>query len=137
MDDQNNPGYTKMIFYLLLFLSVVLAGFLLKTISSVIIPVVLSFILSLVLLPIIKKVNLKTGIPWVVSSLTIVILFFVALLGITSILVGSLSGIVAEYPKYESKFMSVYKAIAPALHLEVNEGESFINNACHVFPRFE
>ena len=128
MDDQNNPGYTKMIFYLILFLSVVLAGFLLKTISSVIIPVILSFILSLVLLPIIKKVNLKTGIPWVVSSLTIVILFFVALLGITSILVGSLSGIVAEYPKYESRFMSIFQLIAQNLDFEIDNSKSLIQN---------
>ena len=81
MDETEKSSYAKKIFYMILFLAVVLAGFLLRTMSSVIIPVVLSFMLSLVLLPIIKKVNLKTGIPWVISSLIIVVLFFVALLG--------------------------------------------------------
>ena len=38
MDEQDNPTYTKKIFYLILFLAVVLAGFLLRTMSSVVIP---------------------------------------------------------------------------------------------------
>ena len=128
MDEQENSSYTKKIFYLILFLAVVLAGFLLHTMASVIIPVVLSFILSLVLLPIIKKVNLKTGIPWVISSLIIVILFFIALLGITSLLLGSLSGIIAEYPKYESRFMSIYQLIAKNLNFEIDDTKSLFQN---------
>ncbi|MCR4580522.1 MAG: AI-2E family transporter, partial [Treponema sp.] len=86
--NKNTPS--NRIFYLVLFLAVVLAGFLCKTMSTVLIPVILSFMLSFVFLPIIKKLNVKTGIPWVISSLIIVILFFVALLGITSILITSL-----------------------------------------------
>ncbi len=128
MVENENSGYAKKIFYLILFLAVVLAGFLLKTMSSVIIPIVLSFILSLVLLPIIKKVNLKTGIPWVISSLIIVLLFFVALLGVTSILVGSLSGIIAEYSKYESRFMSIYQLIAKSLNFEIDNTKSLFQN---------
>ncbi len=128
MAENENAGYAKKIFYLILFLAVVLAGFLLKTMSSVVIPVVLSFILSLVLLPIIKKVNLKTGIPWVVSSLIIVVLFFVALLGITSLLVGSLTNIIAEYPKYESRFMAIYQLIAKSLSIEIDSTKSLFQN---------
>ena len=128
MDEQETRSYAKKIFYMILFLTVILAGFLLKTMSSVIIPVVLSFILSLVFLPIIKKVNLKTGIPWVISSLIIVVVFFVALLGVTSILVGSLSSIIAEYPKYESRFMSIYQLIANSLGLEIDSTKSLFQN---------
>ena len=128
MDEKEYSSYTKRIFYLILFLAVVLAGFLLRTMSSVIIPVVLSFILSLVLLPIIKKVNLKTGIPWVISSLIIVVLFFVALLGITSLLLGSLSNIIAEYPKYENRFMSIYQLIAQSLEIEIDSSKSLFQN---------
>ena len=94
MDDTeklNQNKTTNRIFYLILFLAVVLAGFLCKTMSTVIIPVVFSFMLSFVFLPIIKKLNVKTGIPWVISSLIIVILFFVGILGLTSILVTSLT----------------------------------------------
>ena len=128
MDEQESQGYAKKIFYLILFLAVVLAGFLLRTMSSVIIPVVLSFMLSFVLLPIIKKVNLKTGIPWIISSLIIVALFFVALLGITSLLLGSISGIIAEYPKYENRFMSIYQLIAQRLDIEIDNSKSLFQN---------
>ena len=128
MDEQESQGYAKKIFYLILFLAVVLAGFLLRTMSSVIIPVVLSFMLSFVLLPIIKKVNLKTGIPWIISSLIIVVLFFVALLGITSLLLGSISGIIAEYPKYENRFMSIYQLIAQSLDIEIDDTKSLFQN---------
>ena len=128
MDEQENSGYTKKMFYLILFLAVVLAGFLLKTMSSVVIPVVLSFMLSLVLLPIIKKVNLKTGIPWVISSLILVILFFFAILGLTSLLLGSLTSIIAEYPKYETRFMSIYQLIAQSLDLEIDNSKSLFQN---------
>ena len=128
MDEQENSGYAKKIFYLILFLAVVLAGFLLRTMSSVVIPVVLSFILSLVFLPIIKKVNLKTGIPWVISSLIIVVLFFIALLGVTSLLIGSLSSIIAEYPKYETRFMSIYQLIAKSLGMEIDITKTLFQN---------
>ncbi len=116
------------LFYLVLFLAVVLAGFLCKTMSTVLIPVVLSVMLSLVLLPIIKKLNVKTGIPWVISSLIIVILFFITLLGLTSILVSSLTGIISEYPKYENRFMSIYQLIAESLDIEIDNTKSLFQN---------
>jgi len=128
MDDLENQPYTKKIFYLILFLSVILAGFLMKTMSSVIIPIVLSFIVSLVFLPVIKKINLKTGIPWVVCSVIIIFLFFFALLGITSILIGSLSSIISEYPKYESRFMSIYRLIADQFDFEIDNSKSLFQN---------
>lgn len=126
LNNQNNT--TNRIFYLILFLAVVLAGFLCKTMSTVIIPVVLSFMLSFVFLPIIKKLNVKTGIPWVISSLIIVILFFVAILGLTSILVTSLTGIISEYPKYENRFMSIYQLIAQNLDIEIDNSKSLFQN---------
>ena len=128
MEELENQNYTKKIFYLILFLAIVLAGFLLHTMSSVIIPVVLSFMLSFVFLPIIKKLNLKTGIPWVISSLIIVLLFFIVFLGITSLLVTSLTSIISEYPKYESRFMSIYQLIAKSIGLEIDNTKSLFQN---------
>ena len=126
MENQNK--FSQKIFYLLLFFAVVLAGILAKAMSSVLIPIVLSFMLSFVLLPIIKKLNVKTGIPWVVSSLIIVVLFLIVFLGITSLLLSSLTGIVAEYPKYESRFMSIYQLIAENLGLEIDNSKSLFQN---------
>ena len=124
--NQNNNS--NRIFYLVLFLAVVLAGFLFKTMSTVLIPVVLSFMLSFVFLPIIKKLNVKTGIPWIICSLIIVVLFFVILLGVTSILITSLTGIIAEFPKYESRFMSIYQLIADNLGIEIDNTKSLFQN---------
>lgn len=126
--NQNQQAGSNRIFYLILFFAVVLAGFLCKTMSTVLIPVVLSFMLSFVFLPIIKKLNVKTGIPWVISSLIIVILFFVALLGITSILITSLSGIISEFPKYENRLMSIYQLIAYNLGIEIDNTKSLFQN---------
>lgn len=128
MEELENHNYTKKIFYLILFLAIILAGFLLHTVSSVIIPIVLSFMLSFVFLPIIKKLNLKTGIPWVISSLIIVLLFFIIFLGITSLLVTSLTSIISEYPKYESRFMSIYQLIAKSIGLEIDDTKSLFQN---------
>lgn len=128
MESPETSNYTKKLFYMMLFLAIVLAGFLCRTMASVIIPVVLSFMLSLVFLPIIKKLNLKTGIPWVFSSIIIVVLFFLALLGITSLLLGSLTSIIAEYPKYESRFMSIYQLIAQRLDIEIDSSKSLFQN---------
>ncbi len=131
MDDTENLNQNKTanrIFYLILFLAVVLAGFLCKTMSAVLIPVVLSILLSFVFLPIIKKLNVKTGIPWVISSLIIVLLFFIAILGLTSLLVSSLTGIISEYPKYENRFMSIYQIIADNLDLEIDNTKSLFQN---------
>ena len=116
------------LFYLVLFLAVVLAGFLCKTMSTVLIPVVISFMLSFVFLPIIKKLNVKTGIPWVISSLIIVVLFFIGLLGLTSILVSSLTGIISDFPKYESRFMSIYQLIASNFGIEIDDTKSLFQN---------
>ena len=131
MDDTENLNQNKTssrIFYLILFLAVVLAGFLCKTMSTVLIPVVISFMLSFVFLPIIKKLNVKTGIPWVISSLIIVVLFFIGLLGLTSILVSSLTGIISDFPKYESRFMSIYQLIASNFGIEIDDTKSLFQN---------
>lgn len=129
MENLENPNhFPKRIFYLLLFFSVVLAGFLCKTMSTVIIPVILSFMLSFVFFPLIKKINVKTGIPWVICSLIVIILFLAVFLGITSLLLSSLTGIIAEYPKYESRFMSIYKLIAQNLDIEIDNSKSLLQN---------
>ncbi len=126
--NNNQNKTTNRIFYLILFLTVVLAGVLCKSMSKVLIPVVLSFMLSFVFLPIIKKLNVKTGIPWVISSLIIVVLFFVVLLGITSILITSLSSIISEIPKFENRLMSIYKLIAYNLGIEIDNTKSLFQN---------
>ncbi len=116
------------IFFILLFFAIIATGFLLKTLSSVLLPVIIAVMLSFVLLPIIKKLNVKTGIPWVVSSILIEVLFIIAFFALFSLLASSLSMIVAEYPKYETKFMSIYTLLAKNFDLEIDETKSFFDN---------
>lgn len=123
----NNTADNR-IFYILLFFAVIAAGFIFKTLSSVLLPVIISVMLSFVLLPIIKKLNVKTGIPWVISSILIMGLFIIVFFALFSLLARSLSMIVAEYPKYETKFMSIYTVVAKSLDLEIDESKSFFDN---------
>lgn len=116
------------IFYILLFFAIVLCGFLCKWLSSVILPVLFSIMISFVLLPVVRKINLKIGIPWVISSVIVVILFSIIFISIFSLLIRSLSIIVSEYPKYETKFMTLYQLLANNLDLEIDENKSFIGN---------
>lgn len=120
--------YSKNIFYILLFFAIIFAGFLCKILSSVIIPVIVAAMLTFVLLPLIRKTNLKLGIPWVLSSIIIEVLFFSIFIGLSTLLISSLSKIVAEYPKYESKFTAIYQIIAKNFNLEFDEGKSFLGN---------
>lgn len=116
------------VFYILLFFAVILAGFLCKLLSSVFIPVLFAAMLSFILLPLIRKINLKLGIPWFMSSIIVVFLSCVLFIGFSSLLIRSLTMIISEYPKYESKFMSIYQIIARNINLEVDETKSFIEN---------
>lgn len=120
--------FTNKIFFILLFFAVILSGFLAKLLSSVLIPIVFAVMVSFILLPIIKKINLKTGMPWVISTIVVVISFLVIFLAISSLLISSLTAIISEYPKYETKFMAVYQLIAKNFNLEIDESKSFIEN---------
>lgn len=125
MEEQKS---TNKIFFILLFFAIILSGFLAKLLSSVIIPIVLAIMFSFILLPIVKKLNLKTGLPWVISTILVVFLFTVLFIAISSVLISSLTLIIAEYPKYESKFMAIYQILAKNFGLEIDETKSFIEN---------
>ena len=129
MEEKLNNNSDNKIFYLLLFFAIILCGFLCKILSSVFLPIIYSVFLSFVLLPLIRKINLKTGIPWIISSILVIVLFSVLFISISSLLVSSLSVIVADYPKYETKFMSIFQLLAKSFNLEIDESKSFIENA--------
>ena len=123
-----NTEYSKQILYVLVFIATILLGAVLKTISTVILPVVIAMLLSFVFSPVIKKLNKKLKIPWVLGTILIVLLIIVVI-GLISTMIGtSLSTIVAQYPKYETKFMSIYRIFAENLHLSFNEDKSFFEN---------
>ena len=130
MDEKN---YTRKIYMVLLFISLILMGFICKTLSSVLLPVITAIFFSFALLPVIQFLKNKCKIPWGISTIILVVLIFIILFLTGTLLVSSLSTIIVEYPKYENKFMSIYKTIAPHLRLEVDEGLSFIENMWKYF----
>ncbi len=125
---EENTQSNKKIFYILLFFMIILAGFILKSLSSVILPVIFAVMLAFVLFPIIKKINNKIKVPWIVSTLLVFLLFFIVFFGISSLILNSLTTIFDQYPKYEKKFMSVYTVIAENFNLEIDSTKSFIDN---------
>ena len=120
--------YSKAIFYILFFLAIIALGTLCKLLSSVILPVVIAVLMTFSFMPVILKLNRKLKIPWILLVLIIDIILLFAIFGLSSLLVSSLSTIIAEYPKYESRFMSIYKLTAATFNLQFDDGKSFIDN---------
>lgn len=125
MEEKN---YTRSIFYVLIVMLIILLFTLAKVLSTVVLPVVVCVLLSFVLMPIIKSLSQKCKCPWVISSLIVFILFVAILFALSSLLVSGFSTIIQEYPKYETKFMSIYTLFAQKFNLEIDESKSFIEN---------
>lgn len=120
--------YTKKIYFVLLAGLVILLGFLFKILSSVFLPVITAALISCVFAPVIQKLNYKFKIPWIVLTIFITIMLLVIILGVSSLLISSVTSIVTEYPKYENKFLSIYKIIATNFNLNFDEGMGFFGN---------
>ena len=99
------------IFYLLIFMSVILAGVMLKVLESFLKPVVLALLLASVFYPFIKRLNSRFKVPWFLGILIVYALFIVIFFGLGNILTSSLMSIVESYPRYEERFLTVYGAI--------------------------
>ena len=124
----NNTEYQRPILYVLLFIGTIILGAVLKITASVFLPIVIAILLSFIFYPIVKKMNTKFKIPWVLGTI-LVILTIIVIIGLLSTIIGtSLSTILNQYPKYESKFMSIYKIFAENLNLTFNEDQTFFQN---------
>ena len=76
MDEKN---YTRKIYMVLLFISLILMGFICKTLSSVLLPVITAIFFSFALLPVIQFLKNKCKIPWGISTIILVVLIFIIL----------------------------------------------------------
>ena len=130
MEERN---YSQPIFYVLLLMVAIIIAGLCKILSSVVLPVVIAILLSFVFIPILLKITKKLKIPWVLTVIFFDIFLLFSFFGLSSLLFKSLSTITAEYPKYETKFMSIYKIIANTFNLEFDAEKSFISNIWGVF----
>ena len=124
--------YTKPIFFVLLFFAFILTGFLCKVLSSVLIPVSIAIFMALSFYPVVRNLEIRAKINWVVGCLLIVAIILVVIFFVSGILVKSFSTIASEYSKYETRFMSIYKLIAQQFNLAIDEEKSFANNMWYI-----
>ena len=124
--------YTKPIFFVLLFFAFILTGFLCKVLSSVLIPVSIAIFMALSFYPVVRNLEIRAKINWVVGCLLIVVIILVVIFFVSGILVKSFSTIASEYSKYETRFMSIYKLIAQQFNLAIDEEKSFANNMWNI-----
>lgn len=124
----NKDLYTKNIFYLLTFCSIVLLGVIMKLLASVMIPVVIAVLLSCVFYPIVKRLNEKLKMPWVLGSLIMVLAIVILIMILSTIIGTSLTTFLGQYPKYESKFLSLYKMYADTFNFQFYDDKSFFEN---------
>ncbi|WP_294427830.1 AI-2E family transporter [uncultured Treponema sp.] len=120
-----NSRFLRGIFFFLIFMSIVLAGFLLKLMESFFKPVVLSVLLACVFYPFIRKLNTKFKIPWFLGILIVYTTFLVIFSGLVNILSSSLMSIVESYPKYEERFRTIYRTMQESF--AANSDSSLLN----------
>ncbi len=131
VQSQSKPvveGYTRKIYSVLLFISFIVFFSILKITKSVSVPVVIAVFLSLVALPFIRRMHQKLRFPWLLG-IVVTLVFFIALIAVIArLLQTSVSAIVDAYPRYESRFLTIYRQIAEQLNLSYDEGKTLIEN---------
>ena len=128
IEEEKKTDFSKQIYFVILVIAVILFAAVLKTLSSIILPVVFSVLLGFVFMPIVRKMQKKFHIPWTVGSVLVTVLAVIIFFGISSILATSLSSILSQFPKYENRFMTIYKVVAEQFNLEFDEGKTFFEN---------
>lgn len=120
--------FSKRIYYVLLFLSIIVTSLLSKELSSIILPVLFAILLAFIFLPLLNFIHKKFKLPWTLCCIFIILILIVIIIVISSLLVTSLTAITNEYPKYEERFTSIYKILAEKFKFEFDAGKSFIEN---------
>ncbi|MGI5173928.1 AI-2E family transporter [Treponema sp. OMZ 840] len=121
-------NFARPIFLLLLVLTIIVMAAVFKVTSSVFVPVTLAMLISLVFEPLIVTWNQKFKIPWVICILILLTLVIISVGVIGSLLLTSIKTIVDLYPKYEERFMTIYKTIADIFVLPYNADDSLFQN---------
>lgn len=125
MEDNN---FSRQTFYVLFFLGIVAAFFAMKTLSSIILPVIFAILLGFVFLPVVKKLSQKLHLPWAISSILVTLLVVVVFLGLFSLLFSSLSSILGNYSRYESRLFLIMEKFNNVIDLGFDEQKSFFEN---------
>lgn len=119
---------SEKILYILSFFAIVLFFIICKNLSSVMLPAISAILLGFVFKNIPERLEKKFKIPWVLSCVFILLFLIVIIFVFSSLLITSLTTIVAEFPKYENKFMTIFKIFADRFSIIIDEEQNLFQN---------
>ena len=117
----------RAVFLLMVFICCTIAAGILKIAATVILPFTIAVLLSFVMYPIVKGLD-KIRCPRVVSILLVVVIIVSFLYLVGMVLFTSVMMIIAQYPRYEDRFIEVYIQVASLFQLPFDEHLSFWEN---------
>lgn len=121
-------NYLKSIFFILLFFAFILLAVIFKLLSSVMIPLTIALLLSFALFPLLRTMNRKLHIPWILGIIIIIFLALVLFFTIGNIIVLSAKSIVNVYPKYEDRLFTLYSKIAAVFDFNFDKDSTLAQN---------
>lgn len=121
-------NYTKGIFYILLCLGIIAVGTVLKVTAEVVLPITVSIFMALVFQPVINTLHTKFRIPTLLGIVIVFLILFVLIFFIGTLMVSSSKAILALYPKYEERFLTIYVAAADIFNLTYDSDLSLFSN---------
>ena len=125
MNKQTN--YAHSIFFLLMLLCFIAVATVVKLTASFCIPLMVAILLSFVMYPFCQKLK-RIHVPWGLSIVLSIVIAFVLFYFLGSLLVSSLKTIVTAYPRYESRFTSIYKIFAEKFKIPFDEELGLFSN---------
>ena len=129
MPTEKRTNFAAAIFFLLLFISIIGGGVILKLTASVCLPVVVAVLLSFAFLPLIKRLNAPPlRIPWWIAIIFVFALFFALFIVVTNIVTTSLYKILSALPRYEERFATLFELAAEKLNIPFDTEQTIIQN---------
>ena len=126
--EKKEKNYPRRIFILLSLLTLIVFMAILKATKSFSVQIFISILLALIALPAIRKMHSKFRIPWSLGVVISLITFVLLIGGLARLLQASATSIISAYPRYEDRFLTVYKFAASRLNLSFDEGKTLIQN---------
>ena len=127
MDRLNRFNSGRANFFLMMIITVILFGAVLKITSSVVLPFTISLLLAIVTSPLVKHLG-KYHIPRIISVFLVLFLLLGGLTFIGMVLYSSGRAIITLYPKYENRLTEIYIWVARLFELPYDEHLSIFDN---------
>lgn len=119
--------HSKAIFIILVSAGIVGFIVVLKLAASFLIPLTVSCLIAFVFYPLCKKLN-RLHIPWVLCIILILLIASVFFYIISNLLITSTRAILSAYPRYETRFTSLYQLFCKTFKIPFDENSSLFAN---------